>query len=185
MDLLKIHCVDRCKGNTFWKRAKQAHDNVPRELCKMFSDCCSQCITLMQTKKLVAGIKNIVTEGFGVRGQVDMIDFQSMHDGRFIFLMNYIDQGIKKLTATPLVAKCAKGVAVTLLNIFTEKGPPSILQADNGGEFSGSATDHVGRRMQLDDEFIDAVISKIKQFLPECQLVRGSPRHSESNGGVE
>ena len=185
LDLLKIHCVDHCKGNTFWKRAKRAHDNVPRELCKMFSDCCSQCITVIQAKKPVAGIKNIVTEGFGVRGQVDMIDFQSMPDGKFIFLMNYIDHGIKKLTATPLVAKRATGVAVALLNIFTEQGPPSILQADNGGEFSGSATDHVGRRMLLDDEFIDAVISKIKQFWPECQLVRGSPRHSESNGGVE
>jgi hypothetical protein len=74
--------------------------------------------------------------------------------------MNYSDQGIKKLTATLLVAKCATGVAVALLNIFTEQGPPSILQADNGGEFSGSATDHVGRRMLLDDEFIDSVISK-------------------------
>ncbi len=81
LDLLKIHCVDHCKGNTFWKRAKQAHDNVPHELCKMFSDCCSQCITVMQAKKPVAGINNIVTEGFGVRGQVNMIDFQSMPDG--------------------------------------------------------------------------------------------------------
>jgi hypothetical protein len=35
----------------------------------------------MQAKKLVAGIKNIVTKGFGVRSQVDMIDFQSMPDG--------------------------------------------------------------------------------------------------------
>ena len=89
-DLLKIHCVDHCKGNTFWKRAKRAHDNVPRELCKMFSDCCSQCITVMQAKKPVAGIKNIVTGGFGVRGQVDLIDFQSMPDGQFQFLMKLI-----------------------------------------------------------------------------------------------
>jgi hypothetical protein len=114
-----------------------------------------------------------------------MIDFQSMPDGCFQFLMNYIDRGIKKLTATPLVAKRATGVALALLNIFTEQGPPSILQADNGGEFSGSSTDHVGRWMLLDDEFINSVISKIKQFWSECQLVRGSPRHSESNGGVE
>jgi hypothetical protein len=94
----------------------------------------------MQAKKPVARIKNIVTEGFGVRGQVDMIDFQSMPDGCFQFLMNYINHGIKKLTATPLVAKCAMGVALALLNIFTEQGLPSILQADNGGEFSSSAT---------------------------------------------
>jgi hypothetical protein len=99
--------------------------------------------------------------------------------------MKYIDHGIKKLTATPLVAKRATGVAAALLNIFTEQRSPSILQADNGGEFSGSATDHVGHRMLLDDEFIDCLISKIKQFWLECQLVWGSPRHSESNGGVE
>ncbi len=105
----------------------------------------------------MAGIKNIVTKVFGVRNQVDMIDFQSMPDGRFIFLMNYINHDIEKLTATPLVAKHATGVAVALLNIFTGQGPLSNLQADNGGEFSGSATDHVGRRMQLDDEFIDAL----------------------------
>jgi hypothetical protein len=81
LDLLKIHRVDHCKGNTFSKRANRAHENVPRELCTMFSSCCPQCITVMQAKKPVAGIKNIVTEGFSVRGQVDMIDFQSMPDG--------------------------------------------------------------------------------------------------------
>ncbi len=80
----------------------------------------------------MAGIKNIVTKEFGVRGQVDMIDFQSMPDGRFQFFMNCIDHGIKKLTATPLVAKRAMGVAVALLNIFNEQGPPSILQATGG-----------------------------------------------------
>jgi hypothetical protein len=101
-----------------------------------------------------------------------------MPDSCFQFLINYIDHGIKKLTVTPLVAKHATGVALALLNFFTKQGPPSILQADNGGEFSGSTTDHVGRRMLLDDEFIDSVISKIKQFWPECQLVWGSPRHS-------
>jgi hypothetical protein len=31
----------------------------------------------MKVKKLVAGIKNIiVTNGFGVRGQIDLINFQ-------------------------------------------------------------------------------------------------------------
>ena len=144
-DLRKIHCVDHCKGTTFYKRAKQAYDNVPRELCKMFTDCCPQCIRVLQGRKPVAGIKNIVTEGFGVRGQVDLIDFQSiMPDGEFKFLLNYIDHGIKKLTSVPLVAKRASSVAVALFGIFTE--------TDNGGEFSGSATNHDGHRLLLDDE---------------------------------
>ena len=127
----------------------------------------------MQAKKLVLGIKNIVTEGFGVCGQVDLINIQSMCDGRFQFLMNYIDHGIQMLTATPLVAKCARSVEVALLNIFTEQGPLRILQANNGCEFSGSATDHVGRWLLLDDEFIDSVISKIKQFFAGMSACAG------------
>jgi hypothetical protein len=53
-------------------------------------------------------------------------------------------------------------MAVALWGIFTEQGPLSILQADNGGEFSGSATNHVGRWLLLDDEFSNPVISKVK-----------------------
>jgi hypothetical protein len=98
----------------FSKPAKQARDNVPCELYKMFSDCCPQCIRLLQGRKPVAGIKNIVTDGFGVRGQVDFIDFQSMPNGEFKILLNYIDHGFKNLTSVPLVAKRASSVAMAL-----------------------------------------------------------------------
>ena len=133
----------------------------------------------------MAGIKNIVTEGFGVRGQVDLIDFQSMPDGLFKYLLNYLDHGVKKLTSIPLTSKQASSVAFALLTIFTKQGPPSILQSNNGGEFSDHAHNYVGRCMVLDDEFIDLVIRKVKNLWPECMMVRGSPRHSESNGGIE
>ncbi len=175
-DLYKIHKIDHCKGNTLAKRAKQAHDNIPRELYKLFTDCCPSCIFVMRAKKPVAGIKNIITDGFDVRGQVDLIDFQSMPDGEFKFLLNYIDHGIKKLMSIPLVAKRASAAAVALLSIFTEQGPPTILQADNGGEFSRSAMDHRDRQMLLDNEYVDEIISKVKLIWPECHLVRGSPR---------
>jgi hypothetical protein len=39
--------------------------------------------------------------------------------------------------------------------------------------------------MVLEDEFIDIVIKELKNLWHECQMVRGSPRHSESNGGIE
>jgi hypothetical protein len=139
----------------------------------------------MKAKKPVAGIKNIVTDGFGVRGQVDLINFQSMPNGEFKFLLNYINHGIKKLTSIPLFAKRASVAAFALLTIFTEQGPPSILQADNGVEFSGSAMDHRDRWMLLNNEYVDEVISEVKLIWPECHLVRGSPRHLEPNGGVE
>ncbi len=92
---------------------------------------------------------------------------------------------MKKLTSIPLTSKQASSVAFALLTIFTKQGPPSILQSDNGGELSDLAHNHVGRRMVLDDEFIDLVIKEVKNLCPKCMMVRGSPRHSESNGGVE
>ena len=58
-----------------------------------------------------------------------------------------------------------------------------ILQSDNGREFSGAAMN--SRQLRLSDQDIDDIISEIKKLWPECRMVRGSPRHSQSNGGVE
>ena len=99
-----------------------------------------------------------------VRGQADIIDFQSMPDGAFKFLLNYIDHGVKKLTCIPITSKQASCVAFALFTIFTETGPPSILQTDNGGEFSNHAHNHVGCRLVLEDEFINLVILELKSL---------------------
>jgi hypothetical protein len=151
-DLKEIHAVDHPKGRSFFKRVHKKYDNIPRDVCKLFTDTCRRCTETAVRKKPTAGVKNIITAGFGVRGQVDLIDFQSMPDGEFKFLLNYIDHGIKKLTSIPIVAKRASTVALALLNIFTEQGPPCILQADNGREFFGSARSSSDRRVELDDE---------------------------------
>jgi hypothetical protein len=71
----------------------------------MFMDVCPHCIKVLSRRKLAAGIKNIVTDGFGVHGQVDLIDFQSMPDVVFKYLCNYFDHGVKKLTSIPLSGK--------------------------------------------------------------------------------
>jgi hypothetical protein len=39
--------------------------------------------------------------------------------------------------------------------------------------------------MVLEDKFIDLVIKELKNLWPKCQMVGGSPQHSESNGGVK
>jgi len=149
-DLWKIHQVDHCKGNTLFTHARDKLGNITREVCKI----CPHCVKVLSRRKPAAGIKNIVTEGFGVSGQVDLIDFQIMPDGLFKYLLNYLDHGVKKLTSIPLTSKRASSVIFSLLTIFTEQGPPSILQSDNGGEFSDHAHNYVGCRMVLDDEFI-------------------------------
>jgi hypothetical protein len=92
---------------------------------------------------------------------------------------------VKKLTLIPLSGKQASSVAFLLLTIFTKQDPPSILQTNNGGEFSNHAHDHVGHRMVLEDKFIGLAIKELKNLWPKCQMVRGSLRHSESNGGIK
>ena len=57
----------------------------------MFTDVCPGCITKRSMKKPSAGEQPILTKGFGTRGKVDLIDYQSMPDGDFRFLLNYCD----------------------------------------------------------------------------------------------
>jgi hypothetical protein len=90
---------------------------------------------------------------------------------------------MKKLTSIPLVFKKASSVAYAPVTIFTEQGPPSILQTDNGGEFSGAANDSTGIRMCLEDDFVDQVIKEVKLIWPEVLMVR-VPLDIQSQMGV-
>ena len=56
------------------------------------------------------------------------------------------------------------------------------MQTDNGREFSGAANSRIDL---LEETFIDEVIGEIKKLWKDCRMVRGSPRYSPSNGGVE
>jgi hypothetical protein len=80
----------------------------------------------------------------------------------------------------PLKDKKKKTIARALLEIFSRLGAPKILQSDNGGEFSGIASWY-----PIEEIDIDGIIEEIADLWPMCKMVKGRPRHSESNGGVE
>ena len=90
--------------------------------------------------------------GFGSRGQVDLIDFQSCPDNEFKYLLNYQDHGIKLYDCRPLKDKRAQTIAFALLDIFTVYGAPAVLQCDNGREFSGIASEPGKSTDPLSDE---------------------------------
>ncbi len=146
-DLWKIHKEDHCKGTTFYYRVWDMHGNMTRDVCKLFTDICPHCVVVQSRKKPTAGIHPIITKGLGIRDQVNLFDFQSMPDGVFTYLLYYINHGVKRLTSIPLASKHASSVAFAFLMIFTEIGPPRVLQTDNGGEFSNHAYGYVGREM--------------------------------------
>jgi hypothetical protein len=54
-----------------------------------------------------------------------------------------------------------------LFQIFTTQGCPLILQHDNG------------------KEFCNRVIKRLKGLWPECIIVRGRPRHPQTQGSIE
>ena len=76
----------------------------------------------------------------------------------------------------------AAEVAFNLFDIFTLWGAPAILQTDNGKEF---ATFKRFKVLPFTDEELDNIIKELFDLWPQCACVRGRPRHSQSNGGVE
>jgi hypothetical protein len=95
------------------------------------------------------------------------------------------------LLSIPLKFKRASCIAYALIEIFKVIGPPMILQSDNGKEFLQAAMtrrqndEYSGKLIALTQDDLTKIIAKVRKLWPERRMVRGSPRHSPSNGGVE
>ncbi|KAL4120448.1 hypothetical protein QTP88_013139 [Uroleucon formosanum] len=112
-------------------------------------------------------IKPITTADFNERAQIDFVDFQSVPDGKFKWILNYQNHATKFVILRPLESKRATEVAYELLSILLTFGAPKILQSDNGREF------------------VNSVINELKDLWPECVIVHGRPRHPQSQGSIE
>jgi hypothetical protein len=142
---------DHPKNKTLYKRVFAKYGkSIPRWICEMFPMFCPICIRAKVRRKPKAGHQPLLTRGMGVRAQIDLIDYQSMPDGTYNYVLDYQDHGIKFCQLRPLRQKTHKAVAIELINIFCIFGPPSILQADNGKEFSHGANN--SRHVKLDVE---------------------------------
>ena len=125
----------------------------------------------------------ITSSHFGHRGQLDLVDMQSSEDPegyKYLFhyqvsvlqalesLVFWQDHFYKISVLAPLKSKSAAEVArVFVTNVVACYGAPIILQTDNGKEFTGTA-------------FVDAV-----ELLCGCKVIRGRPRHPQTQGSVE
>ncbi|KRX14703.1 KRAB-A domain-containing protein 2 [Trichinella nelsoni] len=101
------------------------------------------------------------------RAQVDFINFQTMPDGDFKYIMTHLNHFKKFCILSPQMLKRTEEVASKLLEILLAFGAPSILQTDNGQEFS----------------YI--IIAELKTCWPELKLVTCRPRHPQSQSAVE
>lgn len=143
------------------------YKNITRCDVEVFLHLCEPCQQKQKGVKKGVVVKPIISPEFNSRCQVDLIDFQSHPDGKYKFIVVYQDHLTKFIILKALEYKRAEEVAFNLIDIFTLIGAPSILQSDNGREFSNN------------------IVSNLKDMWPELKIVHGKPRHSQSQGSVE
>lgn len=141
--------------------------NIPRVAVEVYIELCKICNLKKTRKHAGLVIKPKVSRRFNVRGQFDLIDFQSCADCNYKWLLNYQDHSTKFLYLRPLKTKTAIEVASELLKIFLVQGAPVILQGANRREFTAE------------------VIKELVASWPECKIVHGRCRHRKIQGSVE
>ncbi|XP_068220838.1 KRAB-A domain-containing protein 2-like [Palaemon carinicauda] len=150
------------------KELQVKYANIQRETIELFKSLCLVCQKKRKrpmTKGVV--VKPILSTEFPSRGQVDLIDMQSMSCRTFKWIMVYQDHLTKFCVLRSLTSKRAGEVAFQLADIFLLLGAPVILQSDNGSEF------------------IAQIITELRSLWPELSIVHGKPRHPQSQGSVE
>lgn len=110
--------------------------NITREAIELYKSLCVECLK-KRKRSAVKGVvvRPILSRDYGSRGQVDLIDMQSMPKGDHKWIMVYQDHLTKFCVLRPLSSKRANEVAYQLMDIFLLFGAPQILQSDNGSEF--------------------------------------------------
>ena len=74
-------------------------------------------------------------------------------------------------------------VAYALVNIFKNIGVPLIIHTDNGKEFASLANG--AKHIHISDSDTNELIGHIRDMWPGAIMVKGRPRHSESQGSIE
>ena len=158
----------------FYMKLLEYEENLPKQYDK---EKCFKHWTKTNFKKTTIGKKDsqislktgksIMLLRFLTRVQVDLIDMTSRTDNDFRYIMHARDQFSKFSWAYPLVNKNAAGVAERLITIFTQFGPPLILQSNNG------------------HTFVATVISQLKLIWTNHLIINGSPIHPQYQGCIE
>ena len=87
---------DHPKLKTLYRRVTSKYGkSIPRWVCKIFPKYCPVFIRAKTRKKAKAGHQPLLTRGMNVRAQIDLIDYQSMSDGSYHYVLVYKDHNIK------------------------------------------------------------------------------------------
>ena len=121
------------------KEANKKYANVSKEALELFKELSEEC--QLKKRKLASKglvVKPIVSKEFNSRGQMDLIDMQSLSYDDYRYIMVQQDNMTNFVVLWPLKSKRATDVAMQILDIFLLFGSPNILQSDNGAEFTAN-----------------------------------------------
>ena len=110
----------------------------------------------------------ILSNEFGARGQVDLIDMITNPDVEYNWILDYQDHFTKWVVLRPLKRKFAVDIADTLISIFYTLGAPCFRQSDSGKEFDNNL-----------------LFVTLNQLWPSTKIIHGKPRHPQSQDSVE
>ncbi|XP_047591129.1 SCAN domain-containing protein 3 isoform X1 [Lutra lutra] len=152
-------------GRTRMEKELQAkYRNITKEVIMLYLTLCGAC--QQKNVKLKKVLTSKPMKEVNSRCQVDLIDMQLNPDGEYKFIMHYQDLRTKLSFLRSLKSKKPKEVAHALLDIFTIIGAPSVLQSDNGREFSSQ------------------VVRELSNIWPELKIVHGKPLPCQSQSSV-
>ena len=166
---LKIHKDCGHQGrDTMLKEADKFYGNVTRPIIELFLNYSTE-YQIKRVNKVNNALiaKPIRSSEFNSRWQVDLIDFRTLADGEYKWIMTVQDHFTKYTWLRPLKNKCGLEVAKGLMEIFGDFGAPFILQSDNGREFRNS------------------IVTGLKTLWPGIKIIHGRPRRPQSQGSVE
>ncbi|XP_058141430.1 SCAN domain-containing protein 3 [Dasypus novemcinctus] len=153
-------------GRTRMEKELQAkYKNITKEVIMLYLTLCKPCQQKnSKPKKVLTSQSN---KEVNSRCQVDLIDMRLNPDGEYKFIMHYQDLRTKLSFLRSLKSKRPNEVAHALVDIFTIIGAPSVLQSDNGREFSSQ------------------VVHELSNIWPELKIVHGKPQTCHSQSSLE
>ena len=91
------------KSKTLYRRVTSKYaKSIPQWVCEIFPKYCPFCIRAKTRENAKTGHQPLLTRGMIVCAQIDLIDFQSMPDSSFHYMLVYQDHGIKFCQLHPL-----------------------------------------------------------------------------------
>ncbi|KAL1492015.1 hypothetical protein ABEB36_012520 [Hypothenemus hampei] len=165
--LYPIHISAGHGGRDKMMFALKTKHYIPRIVIETFIQSCAICHKKKNFRPVNLVNKSITSKEFSSRGQVGLIDYQSMQDGQYKWLLNYQEDLTKFICLRPLKSKTPAEVAKELLKIFLELGPPSILQNDN------------------DREFVDGIIMELVKLWPDLKHIHEQPLDPQIQVSIE